>query len=153
MLRKAEALAGRLQSIADATNLRDQVGQIGRLERDIISKRAQIGSLDDEIVEIVRRNLQLVGGLPELPFDVMNGLSAEHDGYSWFTDRPLCLLSSTAPLVAAVDRAREARLRLGERLKHIDDELPDVATLPEAAALLRLHDELRQNAETASEAG
>ncbi|MGJ5180711.1 AAA family ATPase [Bradyrhizobium oligotrophicum] len=146
VLRKAEALAGRLQSIVDTTNLRDHVGQIGRLERDIISKRTQIASLDDEIAEIVRRNLRLAGGLPELPFELFGGLVGEHDAHAWFTDRPKRLLDGTDPLVAAVDAAREARLRLGGRLAHIDDALPEASALPDAATILRLHEDLRQQA-------
>ncbi|WP_315721948.1 MULTISPECIES: AAA family ATPase [unclassified Bradyrhizobium] len=153
VLRKAEALAGRLQSIVDTTNLRDHVGQIGRLERDIISKRTQIASLDDEIADIVRRNLRLAGGLPELPFELFEGLISEHDLHRWFTDRPKRLLAGSDPLVVAVDRAREARLRLGKRLEHIDDDLPEASALPDAATILRLHEELRQQAGPASDDG
>ncbi|BAM92453.1 conserved hypothetical protein [Bradyrhizobium oligotrophicum S58] len=153
VLRKAEALASRLQSIVDTTNLRDHVGQIGRLERDIISKRTQIASLDDEIGDIVRRNLRLAGGVPELPFELFQGLIGAHDLHAWFTDRPKRMLAGSDPLVTAIDKAREARLRLGERLKHIDDELPEAAALPDAAAILRLHEELRQQAGAASDDG
>ncbi|MGC2774766.1 MAG: AAA family ATPase [Bradyrhizobium sp.] len=153
VLRKAEALASRLQPILDTTNLRDQAGQIGRLERDIISKRSQIASLDDEIADIVRRNLRLAGSVPELPFELIEGLITGHDAYAWFTDRPICLLANTAPLVAAVDAAGEARRRLAARLKHIDDDLPEIATLPDAAAILALHEELRQQAGLTSDDG
>ncbi|XUM22848.1 AAA family ATPase [Bradyrhizobium oligotrophicum S58] len=153
VLRKAEALAGRLQSILDTPNLRDQVGQIGRLERDIISKRTQIASLDDEIAEIVRRNLRLAGGLPELPFDLFKALIGEQDAHAWFTDRPKRLLAATDPLVTAVDKACEARLRLAADLKHIDDELPEPAALPDTAAILRLHAELQHQAGLTSDAG
>ncbi|WP_315777695.1 MULTISPECIES: AAA family ATPase [unclassified Bradyrhizobium] len=153
VLRKAEALAGRLQSILDATNLRDHVGQIGRLERDIISKRTQIASLDDEIAEIVGRNLRLGGGLPELPFDLFDALIGEQAIHAWFTDRPKRLLAATDPLVTAVDKAREARLRLATDLKHIDDELPELAALPDTAAILRLHAELQHQAGLTSDAG
>ncbi|WP_316226936.1 AAA family ATPase [Bradyrhizobium sp. SZCCHNS3052] len=153
VLRKAEALAGRLQSILDTPNLRDQVGQIGRLERDIISKRTQIASLDDEIAEIVRRNLRLAGGLPELPFDLFKALIGEQDAHAWFTDRPKHLLAATDSLVTAIDKAREARLRLAADLKHIDVELPELAALPDTAAILRLHAELQHQAGLTSDAG
>ncbi|GLH80092.1 hypothetical protein SSBR45G_50010 [Bradyrhizobium sp. SSBR45G] len=153
VLRKAEALASRLQAIVDTTNPRDHVGQIGRLERDIISKRSQIASLDDEIAEIIRRNLRLSGRLPELPFELFDGLVGEHDGHAWFTDRPKRLLDGADPLVMAVDKARAARLRLGERLKHIDDALPETAALPDTATILRLHEELREQAGLASTSG
>ncbi|CCD86236.1 conserved protein of unknown function [Bradyrhizobium sp. ORS 285] len=153
VLRKAEALAGRLQSIVEATNLRDHVGQIGRLERDIISKRTQIASLDDEISDIVRRHLRLAGAVPELPFELFEGLIGAQDSYAWFVDRPKRLLDAGDPVVVAVDKAREARLRLGDRLKHIDDALPEASALPDTATLLRLHDELRQQAALTSEDG
>ncbi|UFZ03340.1 AAA family ATPase [Bradyrhizobium ontarionense] len=153
VLRKAEALASRLQPLLDTTNLRDHAGQIGRLERDIISKRSQIASLDDEIADIVRRNLRLAGSVPELSFELIEGLVTGQDVYSWFTDRPICLLANTAPLVAAVDEAGEARRRLAGRLKHIDDDLPEIATLPDAAAILALHEELRQQAGLSSDEG
>ncbi|WP_257170515.1 AAA family ATPase [Bradyrhizobium sp. SRS-191] len=153
VLRKAEALAGRLQSIVEAPNLRDHVGQIGRLERDIISKRTQIASLDDEISDVVRRNLRLAGAVPELPFELFEGLIGAQDSCAWFIDRPKRLLDAGDPVVVAVDRAREARLRLGDRLTHIDDALPEASALPDTATLLRLHEELRQQAALTSEDG
>ncbi|CCE02907.1 ATPase AAA [Bradyrhizobium sp. STM 3809] len=153
VLRKAEALASRLQSLVDPAAPRDQVAQIGRIERDIISKRSQIASLDDEIAEIIRRNLRLSGRVPELPLALFDGLAGAHDSHAWFTDRPKRLLDGADPVVAAVDKAREARLRLGERLQHIDDALPEAAALPDAATILRLHAELREQAGRASEAG
>ncbi|CCD90357.1 conserved hypothetical protein [Bradyrhizobium sp. ORS 375] len=151
VLRNAEVLATRLQSIVEPASPRDHVGQIGRLERDIISKRSQIASLNDEIVEIIRRNLRLSGRLPELPSALFDRLVGEHESHAWFSDRPKHLLDGADPMVAAVDKAREARLRLGERLKHIDDELPEAAALPDAATILRLHEELREQAGLASE--
>ncbi|MGY3448289.1 AAA family ATPase [Bradyrhizobium sp. USDA 4353] len=153
VLRKAEALAGRLQPIVEATSLRDHVGQIGRLERDIISKRTQIASLDDEISDIVRRHLRLAGAVPELPFELFEALIGAQDCYAWFVDRPKRLLDAGDPVVVAVDKARDARLRLGDRLKHIDDVLPDASQLPDTATLLRLHEELRQQAALTSEDG
>ncbi|MGJ4930491.1 AAA family ATPase [Bradyrhizobium sp. HKCCYLS2038] len=151
VLKKAEAAADRLQGIVDTTNLRELADQIGRLERDIISKRTQMASLDGEIADIVGRNVQLSGGRHELPLDLIKGLLTDQDPPAWFSDRPACLLSNTDAMVMAVEKAREARLRLAEHLAHIDAELPATATLPDAAAMLRLHEELRQQAGASSE--
>ncbi|MDU1695121.1 MAG: AAA family ATPase, partial [Bradyrhizobium sp.] len=152
VLRNAEVLADRLQSIVDTTNLTELAGQISRLERDIISKRTQTASLDGEIADIIGRHLRLAGP-SELPLDLIRGLTTDQAPASWLADRPSCLLFATDPVVAAVEQARAARLRLAERLKHIDDELPEIAALPDVASILRLHDDLRQQAALSSNEG
>jgi hypothetical protein len=148
-LRHAEALVSRLQSIVETMNLHDQVEQINRLECDIIATRHEIARLDNEVADIASRNLQQFSGFSDLPFDVVKTLIADRDTYSWFTDRPTRFLTKTDLLVPAVDMARDARLRLAEELKYIDDEPPEIATLPDAATLMRLHEDLRRTAEPA----
>jgi hypothetical protein len=149
-LRHAEALVSRLQSIVETMNLHDQVEQINRLECDIIATRHEISRLDEEVADIASRNLQQFSGFSDLPFDVVKTLIADRDTYAWFTDRPTRFLTKTDLLVPAVDMARDARLRLAEEIKYIDDEPPEIATLPDAATLMRLHEDLRRTAEPAS---
>jgi hypothetical protein len=147
MLRHAEAVVNRLQSIVDAINVSDQVDQINRLEREIIATRHEISDLDKEMVDIASRNRQQLSDLSELPFDIVKMFIAGRDAYSWFTDRPTQFLAGTDALVSAVDAARDARLRVSGDLKYIDDDLPEIATLPDAATLMRLHEDLRRTAE------
>jgi hypothetical protein len=148
VLKHAEAVVGRLQSIVDTMNPRDQADQISRLERDIIATRQEIARIDDEVAEIASSNLRQSTGFADLPFDVVKAL-ADRDAYAWFTDRPTRFLTAADPLVAAVETARGARLRLGGELKYIEDKPPEIATLPEAATLMRLHEDLRRTAEPA----
>jgi hypothetical protein len=148
-LRHAEAVVSRLQSIVETLNLRDQVEQINRLERDIIETRQEISLVDDEVADIASRNLEQFSGFSDLPFDVVKTLIADREAYSWFTDRPTRFLGATDLLVSAVDKARDARLRLDGELKYIDDAPPEIATLPDAATLMRLHEDLRRSAEPA----
>ena len=60
---------------------------------------------------------------------------------------PRLLLTDTGVSLAAVDAARAARIRLGADLCHIDDDLPELALLPEAAAVARMHQDLAQEVE------
>jgi len=144
VLKHAEAVVCRLQSIVETMNPRDQVDQINRLERDIIETRQEISDLDDEVADIASGNLQPFSGVPELPFDVVKTLITDRDAYSWFGDRPAGFLTGTDPLISKVDMARDARLRLADELKHLDDEALGTATLPDAATLMRLHEDLRR---------
>jgi len=150
VLKHAEAVAGRLLSIVESMNLRDQVEQVNRLERDIIVTSQDISRLDDEVADIASRNLQHPAGAADLSFDAVKTLITDRDAYSWFTDRPARVLGETDALVSAVEQAREARLRLGGELKYIDEKPPEIATLPDAAALMRLHEDLRRSAEAIS---
>jgi hypothetical protein len=146
-LRRAESVATKLQSIVETMNTRDQVDKINRFEREVIVTRQEISHLDDEIADIASRNLQKRPHTSDLQFDVVKTLIADGETYSWFTDRPAQFLAPTKPLVAAVDMARDARLRLADELKYIDEELPEVVTLPDAATLLCLHEDLRRTTE------
>ena len=150
VLKHAETVAGRLLSIVESMNLRDQVEQVNRLERDIIVTSQDISRLDDEVADIASRNLQHPAGAADLSFDAVKTLITDRDAYSWFTDRPARVLGETDALVSAVEQAREARLRLGGELKYIDEKPPEIATLPDAAALMRLHEDLRRSAEAIS---
>jgi hypothetical protein len=147
VLKHAEAVVSRLQSIVDTMNPRDQADQISRLERDIIATSQDISRIDDEVADIASHSLQPSSGVADLPFDVVKTLIADREAYSWFTDRPTRFLTETDPLIAAVEQARAARLRLAGELKYIDDKPPEIATLPDAAALMRLHEDLRRTTE------
>ena len=149
VLKHAEAVVSRLLSIVDTMNLRDRVDQVNRIEHDIILTSQQISHLDDGVADIASRNLQHSTGASDLPFDAVKTLITDRDAYSWFNDRPTRFLTASDPLVAAVDMAREARLRLAGELKYIDDKPPEIATLPDAATLMRLHEELRRTADSA----
>jgi hypothetical protein len=150
VLKHAETVVGRLLSIVESMNLRDQVDQVNRLERDIIVTSQDISRLDDEVADIASRNLQHPSGSSDLSFDAVKTLITDRDAFSWFTDRPVRVLNETDALVSAVGQAREARRRLGGELKYIDEKPPEIATLPDAAALMRLHEDLRRSAEAIS---
>jgi len=150
VLKHAETVVARLLSIVESMNLRDQVDQVNRLERDIIVTSQDISRLDDEVADIASRNLQHPAGTSDLSFDAVKTLITDRDAYSWFADRPARVLGESDALVSAVGQAREARLRLGGELRYIDEKPPEIATLPDAAALMRLHEDLRRSAEAIS---
>ena len=150
VLKHAETVVGRLLSIVESMNLRDQVDQVNRLERDIIVTSQDISRLDDEIADIASRNLQHPSGAADLSFDAVKTLITDRDAYAWFSDRPTRILAESDALVSAVQLAREARLRLGGELKYIDEKPPEIATLPDAAVLMRLHEDRRRTAEPIS---
>ncbi|MGY3450421.1 helicase [Bradyrhizobium sp. USDA 4353] len=142
VLKHAESVIGRLQSIVDATSLRDRAEQVNALEQSIIATSHAISRLDEEVADIASRTaLRSDDGAPS--FEELAELASDRDAHAWFTDRPLRFVSETDLLVAAIEQARQARLRLGDDLAYVDDHLPDVGSLPDAATMARLHHDLQ----------
>jgi hypothetical protein len=146
-LKHAETVVGRLLSIVETTDLRAQAEQINALERDIIATSHAISCLDDEFADIASRGMPHASGASDLPLDTLTTLIANREAYAWFTDRPARFLSETDPLIVAVDEVREARLRLADELRYVDEEPPELASLPDVATIARLHKDLQRTAE------
>ncbi|HXW28406.1 MAG TPA: hypothetical protein VEK55_03500 [Xanthobacteraceae bacterium] len=140
----------RLQSMGENLRSDDQAALIDELERDVAATRRRIDDIDDEVAGIARVNLRRLPGFVDVPSDVTKKLIADPDPYSWFDDRPEQLLSESGLSVAAVDAARDARMRVGNQLSHINEELPAPGELPQPDALARLHADLREVAEVSS---
>jgi hypothetical protein len=143
-LGQTETVVRRIQSIVEGLKPREQVTLINKLELDVIATRRQIAEVDDEIADMARRDLQLFSQRGELPFDLSEVLAATENAHSWFEDRPQKLLAETDLTDEMIDAVRDARIRVGDDLQYIDDRLPALAELPEAPALGRLHNELRE---------
>jgi hypothetical protein len=139
-----------LQSIAENVRSDDQAALIDELERDVAATRRRIDDIDDEVASIARVNLRRLPGFVDVPSEVAKKLVAEPDPYSWFDDRPEQLLSKTGLSIAAVDAARDARIRVENQLSHIDEELPAPTELPHPEAVARLHADLREVGEVSS---
>jgi len=142
-LAQVEAAVQRLQSIVETVKPRDHVELINKLESDVIATRRLVSDLTEEASNIARNT----PGFAEMPFDLARKLVVEADLHAWFEDRPPMLLTDTGVSLAAVDAARAARIRLGADLRHIDDDLPEPALLPEAAVVARMHQDLAQDVE------
>jgi hypothetical protein len=140
-LAQIEAAVRRLQAIVETQKPRDHIDLINRSERDVIATRHAVSELAEEAATIARNT----PGFAELPLDLVRKLVVEADAHAWFEDRPPMLLTETGIALAAVDAAREARIRLGADLCHIDDDLPVVGQLPEPAAIARLHRDLNRD--------
>ncbi|BAM87618.1 conserved hypothetical protein [Bradyrhizobium oligotrophicum S58] len=147
VLKHAETVVGRLLSIVEAMDLADQAEAVSRLERDIIATSQEISRLDDEVGDVARRSVLNLSEVSDLPLDALTSLIADRGTYAWFIDRPSRFLGETELLVSAIDQARAARLRLAGDLAFVDDHLPAVAALPDAAAMTRLHEELQSTGE------
>jgi hypothetical protein len=141
---RTETVVRRLQSIVEALKPREQITLINKLELDVIATRRRIAEIDDEIGDMARRDRQLFPNHAELPFNLSDALAVTEHAQSWFEDRPLKFLAETDLSVEMIDTVRDARVRVGDDLQHIDDRLPELAQLPEAPVLGRLHDELRE---------
>jgi len=142
-LTQVEAAVRRLQLIVETLKPRDHVDLINRLERDVIATRRAVKDIADEVANIARNTPELA----DLPFDLVRNLIVESRAHAWFEDRPPMLLTETGISLAAVDAARDVRIRLGADLCYIDDDLPSVAQLPEPAAVARMHQNLAQAVE------
>jgi hypothetical protein len=143
-LSQTETVVRRLQSIVEALKPREQITLINKLELDVIATRRRIAEIDDEIGDMARKDLQLFPERAELPFDLSDALAATEHAQSWFEDRPLKFLTETDLSAEMMDTLRDARIRVGDDLQHIDDRLPVLAELPEAPVVGRLHNELRE---------
>jgi hypothetical protein len=141
---QTEAVVRRIQSIVEGLKPREQVTLINKLELDVIATRRRIAEVDDEIADMGRRDLQPFSGRTELPFDLSEVLAATENAHSWFEDRPQKFLAETDLSSEMIDAVRDARIRVGDDLQYIDDRLPELAELPEAPALGRLHNQLRE---------
>jgi hypothetical protein len=143
-LGQIETVVRRLQSIVEALKPREQVTLINKLELDVIATRRRIAEIDDEIADLARRDLQLFRERAELPFDLSEALAAIENAHSWFEDRPSKFLAETDLSTEMIDAVRDARIRVGDDLRYIDDRLPALSELPEPSALGRLHNDLRE---------
>lgn len=143
VLKHAETVVGRLLAIVEDMNSADQADAVGRLERDIIATSQEISRLDDEVADVARHSVLNLSGVSDLPLDALTSLIADRGAYAWFVDRPSRFLGETELLVSAIDQARGARLRLAGDLAFVDDQLPAIAALPDGAAVMRLHRDLR----------
>src|SRR5262249_55219362 len=139
-LTQVEAAVRRLQLIVETLKPRDHVDLINKSELDVIATRRAIKDIAEEAANIARNT----PGFTELPFDLVRKLLVEASAHAWFEDRPPVLLTETGISLAAVDAARDARIRLGADLCHIDDDLPSIAELPEPATVARMHQDLAQ---------
>ena len=142
-LTQVETAVQRLQSIVETMKPRDHVERINDSERDVIATRRMVSELTAEAADIARTT----PGFVELPLDLAWKLVVEADAHAWFKDRPPVLLTDTSISLAAVDAARAARIRLGPDLRHIDDDLPALALLPEPAAVARMLRDLAHEVE------
>ncbi len=143
VLKHAETVVSRLLSILKTMNPREQAEQVNRLERDIIATSIEISRIDDAFADIAGRSMLRSSGVTDLPLDALTTLIADRDAYAWFTDEPSRFVSESDLLVAAVEQAREARVRLGADLAYVDDALPEIAALPDAVTVRRLHEDLQ----------
>jgi hypothetical protein len=143
-LNQTETVVRRLQSVVEALKPREQVTLINKLELDVIATRRRIAEIDDEIADMARRDLQLFPKRAELPFDLYEAVATTDNAKSWFEDRPAKFLAETDLSVEMIDAVRDARIRVGKDLQYVDSRLPALAELPEASALGRLHNELRE---------
>ncbi|MGA2129833.1 MAG: helicase, partial [Xanthobacteraceae bacterium] len=134
------AAVRRLQLIVETLKPRDHADLINRSEHDVIATRQAIMDVDQEVAGIARGT----PGFADLPFDLVRKLVADSEAHAWFEDRPHMLLAETGLSLADVDAARDARIRLGSDLLHIDDEIPPAAQLPDPAAVAGMHQNLVQ---------
>jgi hypothetical protein len=145
-LRQAETAVRRLQTIVETVKPHDQARLINKLERDLLARRQRIAAIDAQVAAIARRNLEPLPGRAESPFALAKKLAAERETWGWFADRPGRLVGEIDGMVATLQAAGEARLRVGQDLQFIADELPEVSELPDGTAMARLHEDLQRAA-------
>ncbi|UFZ02672.1 hypothetical protein LQG66_25810 [Bradyrhizobium ontarionense] len=144
VLRKAGALAARLQSQLNRDDLQDSVTEISRLERNVVTTHSELAQLDDEIGDLVSDDLRDVIGAAETekPYEALTKLLSGGHDHTWFADRPSRIIGPQDPLVVAVVAAQEARRRTADKLRHLAETLPDITCLPDGRAVARLHQDL-----------
>jgi len=153
--RQLEQAVGLLaQSVANL-DLRELNRERIDKERRLAAVRAELEELDRQILAYAEQNLGKVAfrGEELLPMALAARLDAERFEHAWFPDR-LDLDDRFKPKFNEDDiaEARVIRARLGADLIYASEQLPDPASLPDAARLLAAHGALTKEAETEAQA-
>jgi very-short-patch-repair endonuclease len=146
--RQLETAVRLLQSVVESIKPSEQTRRIRDLEASVVGLRARLGQVDAEIAEIA--SLQLApGATGERPAELARRVVEASKAFEWFADRPDRNSADCGLTDEDIERLRNARHRLGQRLEFLDLTLPSVEDLPDGEVLARLHGDLVRSEELA----
>jgi hypothetical protein len=139
--RQIESAIRILQSVVDTVRASQQLRLIVDIENLIVDLRAKLDATDREIEAFAHR--QLIPALRgKRAAEIAEEIVTAAGRHGWLQDRPDDPSSESRPTDADMDALRGARIRLGDRLKHIDVVLPSVDDLPDGEIVAQWHEDL-----------
>ena len=140
--KQVETAVRLLQSIVEALRPSEQTRLIADIERSIIDMRRRLALVDSEIEKIAQAHLVEVPKIGRRPADLAKLVAEERQRFAWFIDRPVHFTSDLDIGDQAIAELRAARVKLADRIEHINASLPSTNDLPEGHAIARLHENL-----------
>jgi transcription elongation GreA/GreB family factor/very-short-patch-repair endonuclease len=144
-LKQLEQAVGILANQAVEVDPKELEREILGVQRNILKLQARTAEIESELAQWAAKHLKPLvepgSDRQLLPVELAQSYIEANDTYSWFDDRP------DTDEVPALDedlleKARQARIRLGSDLIHISTELPGPTDLPDTARIAALHEEL-----------
>ena len=120
----------------------EQTRLISDIERSIIDMRRRLALVDAKIEKIAEAHLTEVPKIGRRPADLAKLVQEKRQSFAWFNDRPAHFTSDLDIGDQAIAELRTARIKLADRIEHINARLPSTNDLPEGHAIARLHENL-----------
>lgn len=143
--RQLETAIRLLQATVEGLKPGEQTRVIRDLQQTVLGVRERLDRIDGEIAGFA--TLQLTSTpTGQAPADLARSIAESADRHRWFEDRPT-RFSSEVGFVPEIERLRTARIAVGEKIEHLEAELPSVQDLPDGETVSRLHEDLVRAAE------
>ena len=142
--RQVETAVRLLQSIVEALKPSEQTRLIRDIERSVIQMRRRLALIDLEIEQVAKAHLTEVPQIGKRPADLAKFVAQTRQRFEWFTDRPAQFTTESNIDDQEIAALRSARLKLADRIEHINGVLPSINDLPDGVAIARLHQNLLQ---------
>jgi very-short-patch-repair endonuclease len=146
-LRQVESVIREIQGVVEGTQPQNRRATISRLETELDGLRKRIVNIDSELDKIASVHLTKIGPRGETPAELARRIVAEHDAFSWFTDRPSQFASETPLDEKDIASLFSARRRCGDYIDHLHATLPAPLDLPDPTEIVRWHEDLIASAE------
>ena len=141
-VKQVETAVRLLQSIVESLRPSEQTRLISDIERSIIDMRRRLALVDSKIGKIAEAHLMEVPKIGRRPADLAKLVQEKRQSFAWFNDRPAHFTSDLDIGDQAIAELRTARVKLADRIEHINASLPSINDLPEGHAIASLHGNL-----------
>jgi uncharacterized protein Yka (UPF0111/DUF47 family) len=140
--KQVETAVRLLQSIVEALRPSEQTRLIADIERSIIDMRRRLALIDSKIEKVAQAHLMEVPKIGRRPADLAKLVTEKRRRFAWFIDRPDHFFADLNIDDQAIAELRAARIKLADRIAHMNVSLPSTNDLPEGNAIARLHENL-----------
>jgi very-short-patch-repair endonuclease/transcription elongation GreA/GreB family factor len=141
-VKQVETAVRLLQSIVESLRPSEQTRLIADIERSIIDMRRRVALVDSNIERIAEAHLTEVPEIGRRPADLAKLVQEKRQSFAWFNDRPADFASALDIGDQGIAELRAARIKLADRIEHINARFPSINDLPEGHTIARLHENL-----------